>query len=210
MPLIAPLPYLELNRLPSRAAPWTGETAGEGWQWGDFYVAFEERPTVVATSLLRIMGQPPRPSTLIYHYAANVFYRPECGPQPPSIRPVLSAGIEQLNPAGVTAELRQMSGQTDLSALPLMIGIFTSGIHANHGHFEGPVNIDTCRAALFDVLSQYLKEPTTPQRIGTALDVRAIIRPDLSVAPTSHHRWWRFALGAIVILGLIGLLRHFL
>ena len=209
MPLTKFLPHLEMSRLPSMAAPWTGETPGEGWEWGDFYVALEERPTVVATSLLRIMGQAPRPSTVIYHYAASVFYRPERGPQPPSIRPVLSAGIEQHNPAGISAELREMAGDTDLSVFPLMMGIFTSGIHANHGNFEGPLSLDTGRAALFELLSEYLKDPATPTRIGTALDVRAIIRPDLGSARTPEGRWWLFVLGTIALLGLIALVRHF-
>ena len=150
---------INLTAFPSMAAPWSSQDEGETWVWGNFFCTMQKKPQSISDGIMAMTGQrTSMPGGIIYHYAVTVFYNKDKNPHGPSSRPVLSLGIEQLMMDGID------------SGMPLVVGLFKSGVRLNLGNYNGNLTAEDVLDKFFSIIKSELKLNTEPQKIGTMKD----------------------------------------
>lgn len=194
---------ISLEKFPSMAAPWSG-IDGEGWQWGKFLISVQKNPTTLAEVFSKISGKSISLS-LNYHYAALVYYHPDVNPHGKSIRPILCAGIEQIDTNKLAASMSTVLKSTGAipSQMPVMVGLFDSQAHYNLGEYEGELDFNECRSKLFDVIKTTLDLNGYPNKIGDSQAVRNILSPRSSSEANSNSGCLAFMfLFALIPMGI--------
>lgn len=196
---------ISLEQWPSMAAPWSSEDEGEGWQWEEFLISIQKKPITIGEVFAKIYGtQASIPMT--YHYAAIVYYHPNSNPHGKSIRPILSAGIEQPDPAKLMAALAAEGMlKEDLEVpneMPIMVGIFNNEAHLNLGSYKGKLDLNGCRSRLFDVIKDDLELEGYPNKIGNISAVKQIVSPSNNGASQNANSN-SGCLGFLILMALI-------
>lgn len=166
----ASFPALDLQALPSAPAPWLSESPGESWQWGGFCLTFQKEPRTVLDQTLTDSAGEITSSLISYRYASCVFNQPRSGSVESNESPIFISTLEQ---AG-----GNVSGDSDW---PLILGAFVPGAHLNYGEYSGPIDNDSVRQALFEIIAQHFELSGMPKKIGSLADAN----PSLATTSTS-------------------------
>lgn len=170
----APAALISLLDFPSMAAPWASADDGEGWRWGDFVLTFQKQPPIIAAAMQGMTGKKVPDTGLRYLFVASVFYAPDRNPHGPSIRPVLSVGLERSDFGAVAKSMGiSLEELGDLGKeSSVMIGVFSADGRLNLGHYDGPLTADAARNALFAVVERILAPTGSLTRIGSIAAAR--------------------------------------
>lgn len=155
--------------------PFSSDTPGEAWVWGDFVATLQTNPEMVVVGLHELAGtKPTNLPPLRYPFALSVFYRKDRSPHGPSNRPVIVATLERIDPeaarkqAALNPEMAPFVPQGD--QLPV-IGLFTAENRFNLSDFAYPMDIEHARSCLFDVVGRFLELSGEPTKIGKISDI---------------------------------------
>ena len=191
------LGLIKLADYPSMAAPWSTEGEGEGWDWGDFLITIQKKPKTVAEVLAKVVGEEPPLIAMTYHYSATVYYKPEKNISGQLMRPVIVAGLEEMDVKklailmdGVLNNVNDMP-----SDMPIVVGLFTSTLRMNLGNYSGRLILDDCRSKLFETIKSRLKLEGYPNKIGDISFVYKILGPKVVAKSTGS--------GCLGMLGFI-------
>ena len=130
-----PFELIDLTTWPTLPSPWSSSDPGETWIIGDFFAFLQKDPEPLGEVLERKARGRATPTGMRYHYALTVFYRLACNPHGPSIRPVMTVALEQVDMGGG-------------KQAPVFIGVFLRKEHVNLGQYDGPLDAASARAVL--------------------------------------------------------------
>lgn len=177
---------IALEKWPSMPSPWSSDTPGETWVWGDFFLILQSNPKLVAALMAEMQGRSLPPQTLSYPYALTVFYRRDRNPHGPSSRPVATMTLEK-------ADLSALGGP---KVGPIMVGLFLPVQRLNFGEYSGSQSMDAVRLHFFELLKNQIPVTGQPRRIGTMAD--AYGHPDTGLPARKEKSG---CLGALLIVG---------